>query len=496
MNKNFATLFAFFFIIGTYNTFSQETLISTKFLEDGTLYESPNDFYNPLIQFKENEKCEVISFVGNYTYKVKFKDFEGFVKDDFLSINEAMMDLYFDHEEKQRKKAIAEKEQRQKRIKEITKSTLEKENEKKRQDSMAKAKEIEHQKLLLAIKKEKREKALLEQTRIQDSIAKIEEIKKQNNLAAIEYQNRKQAELKEILRQDSITKAKEAENKKLLIAIENENKKLQQIKEAKRLDSIAKTKEIEHQKLLLDIQKEKRQKVQLEQSRIRDSINKVKEIERLNNLAAIQYQNRKQAELKEILIQDSIAKAKNIEHQKRLAAIENQKKKQVLLKQAKKQDSINKAKEEVLNTKLIEENKLRHSCHYFINEYDNFLGKQVIITEKYNINQSLNIELLREGFTSKININLAEDLGCVSYVPNTRSSVRINLKNNQTVTLYHSGNLDCLDFSLKAILSQTKISQLQISPIKSITLRGTKRSVTISDIDYPEFFIDKLECIE
>ena len=318
----------FLFSITTYNFFGQETSISTKFIEDGFLYENVNDFSNPLTSFKENENCIVTDYLGKYIYKIKYKEYEGYVKDQNLIVTESMMDLYFDFEEKQRLKAINEKKNRLKERQEIAKVIESQINNQKEQDSIAKAKEEEQK--------------------------QIEELK--------------------IIR---------------------------------------------------------------EKERKQDSLNNIQ--------------------------------------------LERQKKINSTIKIAKEEE---------------ERLKFRNTCHYLINEYDQFYKKQIIITDKYFINQNLNIELLREGNTSKIHINLSENLGCANYVPSGRSSVRITLENNQVIIFYHNGSLDCNDFSLKAIISESKIIQLMNSPIKSINLRGTKKSVTISDIDYRDFFIDKLKCIE
>ena len=165
-----------------------------------------------------------------------------------------------------------------------------------------------------------------------------------------------------------------------------------------------------------------------------------------------------------------------------------------MLAEQKKQDSI--ANLNKNNPESLEDIKFRNTCHYLINEYDDFNKRYLKITDKYEINETLNIELIKEGSSKKVHINFSKNLGCVDYVPNTRSSVRITLENTQVIILYHSGSLDCNDFSLKAELSESKINQLRNSPIKSFNLRGTKGSVTISDIDYNNFFIDKLKCIE
>ena len=352
MQLFFKTVVYFLIIFSlTQNIFCQEELITTKFIQDGTLYKNIDKPSQAVAQFKENEKCVVISFLGNYVYKIKYKEWEGFVKDQYLVINEAMMDLYFDHEEKERLKAIKERELRQEKIQKIKQE-------------------------------------------VEDSIARINEEKERKQNVALQQEIIKQEQIDQKRREDSIVKIKEAERKQV---------------EA-----------LQKQRLLQE---------QINQKRLDDSIAKINA-------------------------------------------------------------------ESIKDTNSLERNESLNTCKYLINKYDEYYKQMVIITDKYEINPNLNIELIREGNSSKININLSEDLGCVSYVPATRSTVRVTLENNQVIIFYHSGSLDCTDFSLKALLPESKIKQLKQSAIKSFTLKGTKGTVTISDIDYRDFFIDKLKCIE
>ena len=384
----------FLFSLTTYDSFTQETSISTKFIENGQLYANFNDFSKPLTQFKEGENCIVTDYLGQYIYKIKYKEWEGYVKDQYILVNESMMDLYFDFEEKQRLKAINEKENRIKERQEITKAGESQINKQRKLDSIAKG-----------------------------------EKEQQKQIEAIRFANEKYIQLNKQRKLDSIAKAEEEQQKKIE-AIRIANEKYIQLNKQRKIDSIAKAED--------DLKKQiEIQKIAREKQRKQDSLNEVQ------------------------------------------------------LEQQKKPNSIVKTTED-------EQEKLnsRSTCHYLINEYDQYYKREVIITDKYFINQNLNIELLREGNTSRIHINLLENLGCTNYVPSSRSSARITLENNEVIILYHSGSLDCNDFSLKAIISASKIDQLKNSPIKSLELRGTKKSVTISDIDYKEFFIDKLKCIE
>ncbi|WP_345027239.1 hypothetical protein, partial [Flavivirga jejuensis] len=166
----------FICLILSNNIFSQEVSIPTKFLEDGSLYKSFNENSQPLTEFKENEKCLVTDYLGKDIYKIKYKEWVGYVNSDFLDVNEEMMDLYFANEEKERIKAIEERENRRKKIEEIIREkewNSEESIERRRQDSIARVKEIE--------KRAQEQQALarklaLEKERIkQDSIAKVKE---------------------------------------------------------------------------------------------------------------------------------------------------------------------------------------------------------------------------------------------------------------------------------------------------------------------------------
>jgi len=103
------------------NVFSQEAKILTKFSQDGTIYESSDKSSAAIAEFKENQKCIVTDYMGRYTYKVKYNNVVGYVQDQNLQVTEKMMDLYFDHEEKQREKAIQEREERQRKVADIAK---------------------------------------------------------------------------------------------------------------------------------------------------------------------------------------------------------------------------------------------------------------------------------------------------------------------------------------------------------------------------------------
>ncbi|MCB4806739.1 hypothetical protein LG651_00640 [Tamlana sp. 62-3] len=552
---------------------AQKNGIVTEFVDNGSIYKNANNT-TALIQFEEFDKCNVISFVGKYTYKVKFKGVEGYVRDRFLLVNEAMMDLYFDYEEAQKLKAIKSRGKSAKdleiiaQLKEDSTNKVEEERKqiealkteqlrlaniqnKKAEDSVAKVKaeaarlekirlqnlKYQHQQDSIAKVKaeianaEKLKLEQLKQKRIQDSLAKVkaeavrlEKIRLQNlkyqrqqdSIAKVkaEIANAEKLKLEQLKQkriQDSLAKVK-AEAARL------EKIRLQNLKYQRQQDSIAKVKaEIARtEKLKLE---------QLKQKRIQDSIAKVKaEAARLEKirLQNLKYQRQQDSiakvkaeiarteklkleQIKQKRIQDSIAKvkaeaqddaidrAKQIEKRKQLIAAAAEKQRLETIEKQRITDSIAKAQ----SSKAASQDQVYHNtCHYFINEYDSFNHQQLIITEKYFISEQLNIELLREGSTTKIHFNFAEDLGCVDYVPSRRSTVRVILENDQSLTFYHSGSLDCNFFSLKANLSESYISLLKQSPIKSINLKASKGEVLLTDINYKTFFIEKLKCIE
>ena len=140
--------------------------------------------------------------------------------------------------------------------------------------------------------------------------------------------------------------------------------------------------------------------------------------------------------------------------------------------------------------------KLRTRCDYQINEIDDFNHTTIVRTEKYRVNNNLEIELYKKGNSKQAFFSSASELGCVSYFSNNRSSVKITLENNDIVTVYHSWNMDCGNFSLKGVLTNDAISKLEKSPIKSIRLQGTKQYLEIETIEYKEFFMDKLHCLD
>ena len=547
----------------TLNLISQEAKISTKFSQDGNLYQTSTKASQTIAEFKENEKCIVTGYLGNYTYKIKYKDLVGFVKDQDLFVNEQMMDLYFDHEEKERDKAIQERKQKQEKADTILIQAAEEKKliEQQRQDSMAKI-ENEAKSKLLEIKQN-------------DSIAKVKEEQKIERIAqrkkdsinqAIKEQNRILAEKQ---KNDSITKAEDAAKKQLKIqkrndsitqAKENQKKALEQLK--KRNDSVVKVKaqqkiEAERKKNdSLTKVKEDKKKVLKELRKRNDSVAKGKEqqkteAKRKKNDSLTQVKEDKKKALKELkkrnysiakakaqekalkekrkkntisqtkeeqsnrIIEkrryDSIIKVRELETKQLIELrrqndsiariIEKERKELEALRNrtaiAKEANTSNSKEEENKKATLLERIKYRDSCHYQINEYDRFYNITTIRTEPYTLNKNLTVELYKQGRKTDVFFNLSEDLGCATYLPNQRSSVKITLENNRIVNFYHSWDIECGElFLFKARLSSININILKKSPIKSIVIHGTQGYKEINFIEYKEFFIDKLKCIE
>ncbi|TYA86811.1 hypothetical protein [Seonamhaeicola marinus] len=306
----------------------------------------------------------------------------------------------------------------------------------------------------------KRAEALKEQRRL-DSIAKVEEAERQR-IAFEKEEARKRAEaLKEQRRLDSIAKVEEAERKRIAFEKEQARKRVEALKEQKRLDSIAKAQEVERRRIALEKKqaKEREEALKKEQRRL-----------------------------------DSIAEA--LDYERRRIAFEKaqEEKRKRALREQKRLDSIAKANAKpVLNE---EELAYRNKCHYQINEYDSFSRTRIIRTEPYNINKNLTIELYKQGSKLDVFINSSVDLGCVSYLSNNRSSVKVTLENNRSVTFYHYWDVECGEYLFKGRLKQSHITILKQSPIKSVLLKGTKGTLEIDNIEYKAFFMDKLKCIE
>ena len=561
MVKHIYPLLIFFSF--TLNLISQEAKISTKFSQDGNLYQTSTKASQTIAEFKENEKCIVTGYLGNYTYKIKYKDLVGFVKDQDLFVNEQMMDLYFDHEEKERDKAIQERKQKQEKADTILIQAAEEkklieqqridsmakiENEAKsklleikQNDSIAKVKEEQKIERIAQRKKDSINQAIKEQNRIlaekqkNDSITKAEDaakkqlkIQKRNDSITQAKENQKKALEQLKKRNDSVVKVKaqqkiEAERKKndsLTKVKEDKKKDLKELR--KRNDSVAKGKEQqkteakrkkndsltqvkedkkkalkELKKRNYSIAKAKAQEKALEEKRKKNTISQTKEeqsnriIEKRRYDSIIKVRELETKQLIELRRQnDSIARIIEKER-KELEALRNR------TAIAKEANTSNSKEEENKKATLLERIKYRASCHYQINEYDRFYNITTIRTEPYTLNKNLTVELYKQGRKTDVFFNLSEDLGCATYLPNQRSSVKITLENNRIVNFYHSWDIECGElFLFKARLSSININILKKSPIKSIVIHGTQGYKEINFIEYKEFFIDKLKCIE
>ncbi|MEP5340534.1 MAG: hypothetical protein ABJQ50_12540 [Algibacter sp.] len=462
------------FLITSNFIFSQEAAISTKFIQAGGLHKSENITSVVLVRFKENQKCVVMSYLGKEIYKITYKEWVGYVNSDDLDITEEVMDLYFDFEDQKRIKALAKERKRQQDVLDI-------ENRKANADQaiIDKAKAEEKRQLALQELARKKEAELQEKMR-QDAIAK-EKAEEKRQLALQELARKKEAELQEKARQDAIAKEK-AEEKRQLALQELARKKEAELQEKVRQDAIAKVKAEEQRQL--ELQELARKKEAELQEKIRqDAIAKVK-AEENRQLELREIIKKKEVELKQKRTQDSILNAKN-EEERSLRVLEQIRKKEAEL-EAKR----------IQNTNNDERTKFRNTCHYLLNEYDDYYKETTIRTEPYRLSKALTVELHRQGRVLNIFFNLSEDLGCASYLPNNRSTVKVTLENNQVITFYHSWNMDCGDFSFKGKLSKAQILKLEQSPIKSIKLKGTKYSSEITNLDYKEFFIDKLNCLD
>lgn len=163
------------------------------------------------------------------------------------------------------------------------------------------------------------------------------------------------------------------------------------------------------------------------------------------------------------------------------------------LKNAKALKEIKEEKEASLKAEKEKEFILKNECAYTINEVDIFDKVKIVRTSAKWIVGGLHIELYSKGGKKKV-IFSAIDLGCTSPYKNNRSWVKVMLENDDVITFYHSGNLDCGGFELWGNISNSEIARLKQSPVKAIKMEGTEYNHTITDLDWPTFFIDQLKC--
>src|SRR5690606_29908425 len=242
-------------------------------------------------------------------------------------------------------------------------------------------------------------------------------------------------------KQESDSIAKVEEQKRLVLIAQRKKDSLDNIKETERLkllaekraDSIARIKEQQQLALL------KKQ--------------------RLDSITRVEAERKKLQELKS---QEYLAKAKAEQEAKLKIEVE--------------QNTTVTVKPKEISKPNPEKVTRNTSCNYLINEYDNFYKIKNIQTEPYALNESLTVELYRHGKKLNLFFNLSESLGCASYMSHNRSSVKVKLENNQTISFYHSWSVECGNFAFKGRISTSQMAQLLNSPIKSILLRGTKSS--------------------
>ncbi|MFL0093635.1 hypothetical protein R5N98_02875 [Tenacibaculum maritimum] len=176
-----------------------------------------------------------------------------------------------------------------------------------------------------------------------------------------------------------------------------------------------------------------------------------------------------------------------------------------ILKYTKKEkfrlDSINRLQK--IESEKLKQKSIINKCHYYKNQKDEFTGDYKKYTETYNLDDfstsiygEVRIELRKLNNSKFVWFHLNQDLGCAVSYKNKRSFVKIKLKNNQIVSFYHFGDTDCGDFSIVANLTNSDISKLKKSPIKSIRFNGTEYYHDIKTVIWDTFFIDKLDCIK
>ena len=87
-------------------------------------------------------------------------------------------------------------------------------------------------------------------------------------------------------------------------------------------------------------------------------------------------------------------------------------------------------------------------------------------------------------------------LGCASSYSHNKSFVKFKLENEDVITVFHTADIECSDFTLIGSISKSQINRLKVSPIKYIRLQGTEYYKDLDMISYSNFFIDKLKCVE
>lgn len=146
-------------------------------------------------------------------------------------------------------------------------------------------------------------------------------------------------------------------------------------------------------------------------------------------------------------------------------------------------------------------NAQQNDCSYYTNEIDEFTGKKVIKTKFSSLNSYKSkkplIEIMLRNINNKKSIIFAtnKDLGCAIPYKKNRSFVKVKLVNDEIVSFFHGGNVDCGDFTVIARLTENDIKKLKQSPIKTIRFSGKKSYYDAKEVDRPNFFIENLGCI-
>ncbi len=155
------------------------------------------------------------------------------------------------------------------------------------------------------------------------------------------------------------------------------------------------------------------------------------------------------------------------------------------------------AEKEKEKEKLEQQEIENKTCDYEKNEkdpFDNIFKKYTIFYEVAGY--SLRFQLRKYNSEFYLVAKSYLDLGCSSPYANDRSYMKIKLLNDKVLTFYHRGDIDCSGFRIFARITNNEIHSLKQSPIKSVRLSGTDYYNDIENVDFKNFFIDKLKCIE
>ncbi len=141
-------------------------------------------------------------------------------------------------------------------------------------------------------------------------------------------------------------------------------------------------------------------------------------------------------------------------------------------------------------------NNFSTECEYTSNEVDEFNGDRVLFTKDLKVSDDLWVTFKRIN-NDKYIVFEAMDLGCTApFSYQNKSFVKVKLENDDILTFYHRGKIDCNHFNLMGKVSNSEIKRLKESPIKSIRLLGTDSFFDVDDLKRPSVFQDMLSCIE